>query len=214
MPPIRVEYLDFRDVPEFREYRFRLMGSEGATELRARVARVAFDARLLRVSDGPDLCYQKLVRALAAGATPSLDAPLVIEDADLVAYRDEHAPAPRRRATNRPPVEEPAREEPPKRRYAPRPARPIAAAPPVAAPVVEAAFHVGQRVRHAVFGMGVTTASSELRTAVCFDEAGPRSFVTSMVELEVLSPPLTWETSSRGKNRLRGDASDAADPTA
>lgn len=213
MPPIRVEYLDFRDVPEFREYRFRLMGPEGATELRARVARASFDARLLRVSDGPDLCYQKLVRALAAGATPSLDAPLAIEEADLVAYRDEHAPAPRRRATNRPPVEEPAREEPPKRRYAPRTAR-APVAPPVPAPVVEAAFREGQRVRHAVFGMGVTTASSELRTAVCFDEAGPRSFVTSMVELEVLSPPLTWETSSRGTNRLRRDASDAADPTA
>ena len=39
------------------------------------------------------------------------------------------------------------------------------------------------------------------RTVVSFDGDGPRSFVTSMLEVEVLSAPHTWNTSPRGVNR-------------
>jgi hypothetical protein len=65
----------------------------------------------------------------------------------------------------------------------------------------KAALHEGQRVSHTAFGVGVVTSARRGRTIVRFDDDGPRMFVTSMVELEVLSAPHTWETSPRGKNR-------------
>jgi hypothetical protein len=52
--------------------------------------------------------------------------------------------------------------------------------------------------------MGVTTARTSARTVVSFDRDGPKSFVTSMLEVEVLSAPHTWMTSPRGTNRPCG----------
>ena len=63
------------------------------------------------------------------------------------------------------------------------------------------ALEEGQRVSHAVFGAGVTASSSGGRTAVHFDLNGPKTFVTALLKLEVLSAPGTWETGPRGKNR-------------
>jgi hypothetical protein len=65
---------------------------------------------------------------------------------------------------------------------------------------IEPVLEEGQRVRHAVFGLGVTTAATSARTVVSFDLDGPRSFVTSMLEVEVLSAPHTWSTGRRGVN--------------
>jgi hypothetical protein len=66
-------------------------------------------------------------------------------------------------------------------------------------------------VSHARFGAGVTMASSGGRTSVQFDDHGVRTFLTSMLELEVLSAPHEWEAGPRGKNRRRdANASDAA----
>ena len=50
----------------------------------------------------------------------------------------------------------------------------------------------------------------EYRLAVCRPE-GPRRLVTSLLELEVLSAPHTWETGPRGKNRPRETAPWRAD---
>jgi hypothetical protein len=61
----------------------------------------------------------------------------------------------------------------------------------------------GQRVSHATFGEGVTVSSNGDRTVIRFDVGGPRIFVTSLLQLEVLSPPHSWEASPRGKNRPR-----------
>ena len=65
------------------------------------------------------------------------------------------------------------------------------------------AFDEGQRVSHATFGVGVTAASSGAYTSVHFDDDVLRTFVTSLLNLEVLSAPHTWETGPRGKNRPR-----------
>jgi hypothetical protein len=43
--------------------------------------------------------------------------------------------------------------------------------------------------------------SSGGRTVISFDEHGPRTFVTSLLEVDLLSAPHTWETTIRGKNR-------------
>jgi hypothetical protein len=64
-------------------------------------------------------------------------------------------------------------------------------------------FDEGQRVRHAVYGRGVTTGSDGGYTSVQFDEHGTRTFVTAMLELETLSAPHAWEAGPRGKNRPR-----------
>ena len=67
---VRIEYVDFQNVAEHREFRLRAYLPEGSAEFRFRIAVAAFDARRVRLQDGPDVCYQKLLRAVAAGETP------------------------------------------------------------------------------------------------------------------------------------------------
>jgi hypothetical protein len=196
----RVEYLDFQDVPDYREYRLAVSGPEGSAEFRFRIAASAFDAGRVRLQDGPDVCYQKLLRAVAAGETASPDV-VTIDDVELASYREAHTPVSKHRRSA-PPLQKPP--------FVPR-TRPIPPSPlpPVAAPAAndaEAALGEGQRVSHPVFGVGVVTSSSRGHTIVCFDEDGPKTFITSLVDLEVLSAPHTWETGPRGKNRPRNTA--------
>jgi hypothetical protein len=94
---LRVEYLDFQDVDGHREFRFHVYGPDGSGEFRMRIANAAFDARRVRMQDGPDLCYQKLLREIAAGVTARDDVS-TIDDADLVRYRDDHTAVAKRRA--------------------------------------------------------------------------------------------------------------------
>jgi len=204
-PGIRVEYLDFQDVEGHREYRFRVYGPDGSREFRSRIAKAAFDARRVRMQDGPDLCYQKLLRMVAAGVTGHPDV-ITIEDGDFSSYRDDHTQATKRRSlTPSWPATPAVAPRAPRKElhYRPRTPRTVSAPPPAAPLVanVEPALAEGQRVNHAVFGMGVTSATTSARTVVSFDRDGPKSFVTSMLEVEVLSAPHTWETSSRGLNR-------------
>jgi len=200
---LRVEYLDFQNVADDREFRFGVHGPDGSTEVRLRIPIAAFGAVRLRLQDGPDVCYQKLLRSVAAGEAPGGHV-ITIDDAELASYRDAHTPVTKHRS--RPPI--PASSEPfeprtPPRmqvRLPPRPQPPPPVAPPVekdAAPMLEE----GQRVRHAVFGIGVTTKASRSHTVVRFDQDGPMTFVTSMLKVDVLSAPHTWEAGPRGVNR-------------
>ena len=195
---VRIEYLDCQTLPEYREYRLAACGPDGPVESRFRIALAAFDAGRVRIQDGPDVCYQRLLRAVAAGETVGPDL-VTIDDVELARYREAHTQVPKRRSST-PASSPPAPFVP---RTPPRPRSP--APPPGPLPIDDAgpAFHEGQRVSHAVFGVGVTTSSTGGRTIVCFDENGPRTFVTSLLTLEVLSAPHTWETGPRGKNRLR-----------
>jgi hypothetical protein len=193
--PVRVEYLDFKNLPDYREYRLASYGPDGPSEFRFRIASAAFDAGQVRLQDGPEVCYQALMQAIAAGQTTSADV-VTIDDAGLASYREAHAPK-RRSWTPPSSVSGPFVPPTPPRRRSPE----AVVAPPAprdAAP----AFDDGRRVSHAAFGVGVTTSSSGGHTTVCFDEKGPKTFVTSMLKLELLSAPHTWETSPRGKNRL------------
>jgi len=195
---VRVEYLDFRSAADHREYRLAVYGDNGPAEFRFRIAFAAFGAGRVRIQDGPDVCYQRLLRAVAAGETVGPDL-VTIDDVELARYREAHTQVPKRRSST-PASSPPAPFVP---RTPPRPRSP--APPPGPLPIDDAgpAFHEGQRVSHAVFGVGVTTSSSGGRTIVCFDDNGPRTFVTSLLRLDVLSAPHTWETGPRGKNRLR-----------
>ena len=57
----------------------------------------------------------------------------------------------------------------------------------------------GQRVQHALFGTGVTTLCTEIRTTIAFDDHGVKTFVASMLEIEVLSAPGTSVADGRRK---------------
>jgi hypothetical protein len=70
-----------------------------------------------------------------------------------------------------------------------------------AVPAPEPVLQGGQRVRHAVYGLGVMSAPTGAHTVIHFDEDGPKRFVTAILAVDVLSEPQTWETGPRGKNR-------------
>lgn len=195
---VRVEYLDFQNVAEHREFRLRVCGPDGSTEFRMRIAIAAFGAGRVRLQDGPDVCYQKLLRAVAAGESASL-AGIMIDDVELASYREAHTPVPKHRTWT--PSTTPTPAIAPWKQRRTLPAR-LPVAPPAASGGVPA-LEEGQRVSHAVFGDGVTSSSSGGHTVVCFDLAGPRTFITSMLKVDVLSAPRTWETTPRGKNRPR-----------
>ncbi len=203
---VRVEYLDFQNLAEHREFRLRVYGPDGSTESRFRIPIAAFGAGRVRLQDGPEVCYQKLLRALAAGEAAGPDV-ITIDDADLASYREAHTPVRKHRSGWTPaPPPTPAL-LPPKPPRAPSPQR---SGP---APVTDdpaRALEEGQRVRHAIFGVGVTTSSSRGHTVVCFDEGGTKTFITSMLKVDVLSAPHEWETSPRGKNRPCRVAAQAA----
>ena len=203
---VRVEYLDFADVGEHREFRFAVYSPDGSSELRLRIANAAFEAHRVRRQDGPDLCYQKLLREIAAGVTEHADVS-TIADVDLLKYRDDHTVVAKRRSyTPASPATDAAgpRRPPPHRPSAPRAGSPKIAAVPAVTSAIEPVLEEGQRVRHAIFGLGVTTVTASDRTVVSFDQDGRRSFVTSMLEVEVLSAPHTWSTGPRGVNRPCG----------
>jgi hypothetical protein len=197
----RVEYLDFQNLPEYREYRLAVDGPDGPAEFRFRIAASAFGAGAVRLQDGPDVCYQKLLHAIAAGETVSPDV-VTIDEVELASYREAHTRVPKHRSW--------AATLPAKPPFVPRtrPSLPPAPLPAAESATIETEGRLGegQRVSHAAFGVGVVTSSRGGHTIVCFDEDGPRTFVTALVELEVLSARHTWETGPRGKNRPRKTA--------
>ena len=206
---VRIEYLDCQTLPEYREYRLAVCGPDGPVESRFRIAMAAFGAGRVRIQDGPDVCYQKLLRSVTAGETASPDV-VVIDDAELASYRAAHTPVQKHRSWSPSSTPSPDSSSAPsstaKAPYVPHnPPRPRSPEPPVAPSLpsnhAQRGLGEGQRVSHSVFGIGVTTGSSGGRTTVYFDDDGSKTFVTSMLELEVLSAPHMWETTPRGKNR-------------
>ena len=207
---VRIEYLDCQTLPEYREYRLAACGADGPVESRFRIAMASFHAGRVRIQDGPDVCYQKLLRSVVAGEAASPDV-VVIDDVELASYRAAHTPVQKHRSwsPSSTPSPDSSSTSPAtaKAPYVPHhPPRPRSPEPAPVAPSPTAnhaarGLAEGQRVNHSVFGIGVTTGSTGGRTTVHFDEDGPKTFVTSMLELEVLSAPHTWETTPRGKNR-------------
>jgi hypothetical protein len=54
----------------------------------------------------------------------------------------------------------------------------------------------GQTVKHETYGLGIVTASDQERTAIDFDDHGPKLFVTSIMVAELIgeapaTPPKT-----------------------
>src|SRR5688572_1887162 len=113
---LRVEYVGFENVGPHREYRFRVSGPDEPTDVRLRVPLPNFGPGGLRVQDGPDACYQKLLQVAGAGEAAVPDV-ITIDDADLLSYREAHTPVTKHRSFNPSSTPQPARPPKPARTY-------------------------------------------------------------------------------------------------
>jgi len=92
---ILVQFLGFQSKPLVREYTFSVR--ERATEPREytlTISNKAFDARLVRYQDAPDICSHKLRRELAAAENHPEESHFRISDAELEEYRTAHSHKP------------------------------------------------------------------------------------------------------------------------
>ena len=91
-PSQRLEYVGFVDTSAAREYSLRLRPAEGpARTLVVAISNAAFAGRHARYQDGPDICYQAIVKALASPAVPLGDR-IALSEEDLYHYRCVNAP--------------------------------------------------------------------------------------------------------------------------
>ena len=175
-----------------REFRFRVRGLDGSMDavsprrdrgLRPRPDTAAgWPGRLL--SDPPPDGGRRRGRG---GAT------ITIDEADLAGNAEAHTNAPKHRSWS---LASPTVEVLPAGPEAP-PVVARRAAPAVAVP--EPVLQGGQRISHAVFGLGVMSAPTGVHTMIHFDQDGSKRFVTSMLDVDLLSAPHTWETTVRGE---------------
>ncbi|PYQ12854.1 MAG: hypothetical protein DMF80_18180 [Acidobacteria bacterium] len=91
-----VEYVGFRSGSSRREYVLRSHLGAETHEYTVGIAHTAFTGGRVRFQDGPEICYLKLLRELAAaGDAPATD-DFTLTDAELAEYLSAHTPAPRR----------------------------------------------------------------------------------------------------------------------
>ena len=74
----------------------------------------------------------------------------------------------------------------------------------------------GQTIKHEVYGLGVVTSSDGERTAVDFDDHGPKLFVTSIMTAELIgeAPATPPKTKRRRKASTAAKAAKKAEKAA
>jgi hypothetical protein len=85
-----VEYVGFRTSAKRREYVLRSHFGPEVHEYTVGIALTAFTAGRVRLQDGPEICYLKLLRELESPATPSAGDDFTITDAELADYVTAH----------------------------------------------------------------------------------------------------------------------------
>jgi hypothetical protein len=93
---IAIQYLGFHDVSDRREYVLSAQRGDQAGRYTLSIALAAFANRQALLQDGPDICYQKLLRELAGAELQGADG-IVVTEGDLAAYRESHTPPKRGR---------------------------------------------------------------------------------------------------------------------
>jgi hypothetical protein len=93
-----VEYVGFRTGEDRREYLLRShLGSE-VHEYTVGISLAAFTAGRVRLQDGPEICYLKIVKELESVESGAARAPhLMVTDAELADYVTAHTPPARGR---------------------------------------------------------------------------------------------------------------------
>jgi len=104
---IIVQFLGYEVKDLVREYTFavREVSSE-PREFTLTIPTEAFNTRLLRIQDAPDVCSRKLRRELEANANHPADTHYAISNAELEDYRSARAPRTPRSPFSRKPVED------------------------------------------------------------------------------------------------------------
>lgn len=87
--PVTVRYLGFHDVPGRREYMLDAQRGDQTGRYTLWIDRSAFSGRLALLQDGPEICYQKLLRELCDTEPQGCHGMAVTEN-DLATYREAH----------------------------------------------------------------------------------------------------------------------------
>ena len=88
--PVTIRYLGFQDVPGRREYILDAQRGDQTGRYTLWIDRTAFSRRLALLQDGPEICYQKLLRELC-DAEPQGSHGMAVTENDLASYREAHA---------------------------------------------------------------------------------------------------------------------------
>jgi hypothetical protein len=99
---VALQYVGFKDVEGRREYALNARRGDQTCRYVVWIDLAAFSARQALLQDGPDICYQKLMRELAEVELQASDG-IGVTEGDLTAYRASHAPPARRTMSPRPP---------------------------------------------------------------------------------------------------------------
>jgi hypothetical protein len=83
-----IRYLGFEATRAGREYTLSVERDGQSCFFVLVIPHAAFAARRARFQDGPDLCFAKLQRDLAADPALAPRAALIVSDTDLALYRD------------------------------------------------------------------------------------------------------------------------------
>jgi hypothetical protein len=86
---LAVQYLGFQNLGGRREYLLQARRGNEARRYTVSIELVAFSRRQALLQDGPDICYQKLLRELAGSELEGSEA-IQVTDADLAAYHETH----------------------------------------------------------------------------------------------------------------------------
>ena len=92
---IAIRYLGFHDIQDRREYGLEARRGAEARGYTLWIELAAFSRRQALLQDGPDICYQKLLRELAGSELQGSDR-IAVTEGDLAAYRESHARPARR----------------------------------------------------------------------------------------------------------------------
>jgi hypothetical protein len=88
---IAIQYLGFQDVRDRREYTLCAQRGDQEGRYTLSIELAAFANRQALLQDGPDICYQKLLRELADSKVRGACA-IAVTPSELTAYRESHAP--------------------------------------------------------------------------------------------------------------------------
>jgi hypothetical protein len=97
---VAIRYLGFKDVEGRREFTLNVQRGDQVRRYAVWIELAAFSTRKALLQDGPDICYQKLLREVAGSELTGPD-DIEVTEGDLAAYRENHA-APARKSFSPP----------------------------------------------------------------------------------------------------------------
>ena len=86
---IAIRYMGFKNVAGRREYALQAVRGAEATSHKVSIELAAFSTKQALLQDGPDICYQKLLREIVGSEVPVPEG-IAVTEADLADYRAAH----------------------------------------------------------------------------------------------------------------------------